>query len=47
MSTRITTPTPPRRDAFAALAVLLQRWVKVPEPALVAIAAGVGILALC
>jgi chromate transporter len=32
--------------ALAALALLLQRRVKVPEPALVALAAGVGIIAL-
>jgi len=32
--------------ALVALAALLQRRVKVPEPALVAIAAGVGIIAL-
>jgi chromate transporter len=32
--------------AVVALAVLLQRRVKVPEPALVAVAAGVGIIAL-
>ena len=32
--------------ALVALALLLQRRVKVPEPALVAIAAGIGVLAL-
>ena len=32
--------------ALLALAVLLQRRVKVPEPALVAVAAGIGIIAL-
>jgi chromate transporter len=32
--------------AVVALALLLQRWYKVPEPLLVAVAAGVGILAL-
>jgi hypothetical protein len=31
--------------ALVALVVLLQRTVKVPEPALVALAAGVGIVA--
>jgi chromate transporter len=32
--------------ALAALAILLQRRIRVPEPALVAIAAGIGIVAL-
>ncbi len=32
--------------ALLTLAALLQRRIKIPEPALVAIAAGVGIIAL-